>query len=61
MRGGYIEGETGSPPDGRWWGSWGGKFYGNGSGPPDRSTSFAGTFGATDGERSFAGSFGAHK
>ena len=42
-------------------GSWGGKFYGNGSGLPDHPTSFAGTFGATDGERSFAGSFGAHK
>lgn len=60
MRGGYIEGDTGSSPDGHWWGTWGGKFFGNGSGPTDHPTSFAGTFGATDGERSFAGSFGAH-
>ena len=60
MRGGFIEGDTGSSPDGHWWGNWGGKFFGNGSGPTDHPTSFAGTFGATDGERSFAGSFGAH-
>ena len=64
--GGSIVGNTAA--DGGWWGEWGGKFFGNGITttdiPPsyiEHPTSFAGTFGATDGERSFAGSFGAHK
>ena len=61
MPGGFIEGDTLSEADGKWWGTWGGKFFGNGSTPTDHPASFAGTFGATDGERSFAGSFGAHE
>ena len=61
MPGGFIDGDTLSEADGKWWGTWGGKFFGNGSTPTDHPASFAGTFGATDGERSFAGSFGAHE
>ena len=58
--GGLIEGET--VADGGWWGLWSGKFFGNGAdGPAGHPSSFAGTFGATDGTRSIAGSFGAHK
>ena len=57
--GGWIEG--GTTADGGWQGRWGGKFFGNGAAAADLPTSFAGTFGATDGERSFAGSFGAHQ
>ena len=57
--GGYNHGKTAA--DGDWQGRWGGKFFGNGSTAADHPTSFAGTFGATDGNRSFAGSFGAER
>ena len=57
--GGFIEGDTSA--DGGWQGRWGGKFFGNGSAAADHPTSFAGTFGATDGDRSLVGSFGADK
>ena len=56
--GGIIEGET--IADEGWWGTWGGRFFGNGKAATDLPTDFAGTFGATDGTRSVAGSFGAH-
>ena len=56
--GGWVEGDT--TADGGWQGRWGGKFFGNDT-AADLPTSFAGTFGATDGDRSFAGSFGTHQ
>lgn len=57
--GGIINGET--VADSGWWGSWGGRFFGNGSAAIGLPSAFAGTFGATDGTRSFAGSFGARR
>jgi hypothetical protein len=59
VSGGFIEGDTSA--DGGWQGRWGGKFFGNGAAATNHPTSFAGTFGATDGDRSFVGSFGADK
>ena len=60
LPGGWVEGnayaDTGTA---RWQGSWGGKFFGNGSVASDLPNAFAGTFGATDGDHTFAGSFGA--
>ena len=58
LPGGWIEGET-AAADG-WHGVWGGRFFGNGdNGEPP--SSFAGTFGATDGNYRFAAGFGAHR
>ena len=57
--GGFIEGDTSA--DGGWQGRWGGKFFGNGDAASDHPTSFAGTFGATEGDRSVVGSFGADR
>ena len=44
-------------------GKWGGKFYGNGAGPPDHPGSVAGTFGAktADDLQAIVGAFAAHK
>ena len=63
LPGGFVGGPANSPagPEEGWWGEWGGRFFGNGNTAADQPTSFAGTFGATDGERSFAGSFGTYK
>lgn len=57
LPGGWVEGETAA--SGGWHGVWGGRFFGNGVGDQHPS-SFAGTFGATDGNRRFAGGFGAY-
>ena len=60
--GGWVDGnayaDTGTA---KWRGSWGGKFFGNGSVASDLPNAFAGTFGATDGDHTFAGSFGARQ
>ena len=56
LPGGWVDGDTAA--SGGWHGVWGGRFFGNGGG--EHPTSFAGTFGATDGNRRFAGGFGAH-
>lgn len=57
LAGGWVGGETAAA--GEWHGVWGGRFFGNGDNG-EHPTSFAGTFGATDGNRRFAGGFGAH-
>ena len=57
LPGGWVDGETAAA--GGWHGVWGGRFFGNGDGD-DHPSSFAGTFGATDGNLSLAGGFGAH-
>ena len=60
--GGWIEGSSyAEAGTARWLGSWGGKFFGNGSAAGDLPSAFAGTFGATDGDHTFAGSFGARR
>ena len=60
--GGWIDGNSYAETDGaRWVGSWGGKFFGNGSAETDHPAAFGGTFGATDGDHTFAGSFGARQ
>ena len=56
LPGGWIHAEAAAA--GGWQGVWGGRFFGNGAG--EHPSSFAGTFGATDGNRRFAGGFGAH-
>ena len=56
LAGGWIHGETAAA--GGWQGVWGGRFFGNGAGG-EHPSSFAGTFGATEGNRRFAGGFGA--
>ena len=58
LPGGWIQAETAAA--GGWHGVWGGRFFGNGSGA-EQPSSFAGTFGATDGNHRFAAGFGAHR
>ena len=57
LPGGWVNGETAAA--GGWQGVWGGRFFGNGA-DGEYPSSFAGTFGATDGNRRFVGGFGAH-
>ena len=57
LPGGWVDGETAAA--GGWQGVWGGRFFGNGTGG-EHPSSFAGTFGATDGNHRFAAGFGAH-
>lgn len=57
LSGGWVSGET-AAADG-WQGVWGGRFFGNGAGG-EHPSSFAGTFGATDGNHRFAAGFGVH-
>ncbi|MDE0207790.1 MAG: hypothetical protein OXP66_17380 [Candidatus Tectomicrobia bacterium] len=56
LPGGWVHGGTAAV--GGWRGEWGGRFFGNGAG--EYPSSFAGTFGATDGNHRFAGGFGVH-
>ena len=57
LSGGWVHGETAAA--GGWQGVWGGRFFGNGA-DSEFPSSFAGTFGATDGNHRFAGGFGVH-
>ena len=58
LPGGWVQGEAAAANG--WHGVWGGRFFGNGT-AAEHPSSFAGTFGATDGNHHFAGGFGSHR